>query len=499
MLALLAPIERIGPSPYNPRRDFPAEEIEQLAATIRAVGIVQPIVVRRMVSGRYEVVAGERRLRAAKAAGLDKVPVIIRDLDDDQAREMAIMENLARKDLNAIEEAQGFAALLKGPSAPTQTELAARLGCSQGHVANRLRLLRLPKAWRDRIRSGTLPPSHARAIVPYCEHPTLMAAIGRELDADLKRNDGRLSDVETFQAGIEYAINMSTKPLEGQRYDCRRGGHVPVFAPTPDEEAQLGVIEIDLDGQKERRATNTKLWEKLQNKHATKWLKENAKGRNGRAAKKAAGKNGKPKPPSPEEEAARAREQARQFARRLWEFYVDWLRYLCAQVLADATPAEDLIPVLLWFAQGHVPFGMHRSTSDVAAVLKTRKLPGSGGAAILAIPAKKATEIGGAIAGRWFHDPKEGPRPFVPDPIVRAVAERLGIDPEAEWRRERAGPLTERYFNLHGKERLLALADELGTDLADAERATKAACVAAMMKRTGLALPKELARPRRPK
>jgi len=159
------PIEFLSPNPRNPRRNFAEAELTDLAQSIREHGIVQPVVVRPSAeAGRYEIIAGERRWRAAQRAGLAKIPVIVRDVNDRVALELAIIENVQRADLNPVEEALGYQQLLEEHSY-TQADLGQIIGKSRSHVANTLRLLKLPDPVRDLIVDGSLSAGHARTLV----------------------------------------------------------------------------------------------------------------------------------------------------------------------------------------------------------------------------------------------------------------------------------------------------------------------------------------------
>jgi len=150
----------------NPRRDFDAAQLEELTSSIREKGIMQPLLVRPAPgeAGRYEIIAGERRWRAAQRAGLNDVPVIVREVDDKEALELAIIENVQRADLNPLEEAMGYEQLM-GQFEYTQQDLAQVIGKSRSHVANTLRLLKLPPDVRDMVSRGELTAGHARALI----------------------------------------------------------------------------------------------------------------------------------------------------------------------------------------------------------------------------------------------------------------------------------------------------------------------------------------------
>ncbi len=160
------PIENLHANPEQPRRSFREEDLSDLASSIAEKGILQPIIVRPSPQrdGEFEIVAGERRWRAAQRAGLHAVPVIQRQLDDTEVLEIAIIENIQRADLNAVEEAAGFQQLMDR-FGHTQEQLAKVLGKSRSHIANVLRLLKLPDAIQDYLRDGALSAGHARALL----------------------------------------------------------------------------------------------------------------------------------------------------------------------------------------------------------------------------------------------------------------------------------------------------------------------------------------------
>ena len=158
------PIELMRASPNNPRKYFADADLDDLAKSIRDKGLLQPIVVRPLSGGEYEIVAGERRWRAAQRAGVHDVPVLIRELNDGEALEIALIENIQRSDLNPLEEARAYGMLLEQFNY-TQLQLADSVGKSRSHIANTLRLLNLPESVRSQIEQGNLTAGHARALV----------------------------------------------------------------------------------------------------------------------------------------------------------------------------------------------------------------------------------------------------------------------------------------------------------------------------------------------
>lgn len=216
---LHVPVEKLEPNPQQPRMDFKQDELESLADSIRQKGVIQPLIVRRK-PGRdaYEIVAGERRWRAAQLAQLHEVPVIVRDLDDTEVLEVAIIENIQRADLNAIEEALGFRQLMTR-FGHTQEKLAEALSKSRSHVANLLRLLTLPQDVQEMVREGKLSVGHARALIGSPKASELAAQIVakglsvREVERLMKAQDRAKPSAPKAPKGTEK--DADTRALEG--------------------------------------------------------------------------------------------------------------------------------------------------------------------------------------------------------------------------------------------------------------------------------------------
>ena len=160
----MLPLHRIEPNPDQPRKDFDEEALQELSESISVHGLIQPLTVRETAPGYYQIIAGERRWRASRMAGLSEVPAVVLEADDCKAMELALIENLQRSDLNCIEEALGYQTLVGGFGL-TQEECAAQVGKSRSAVANSLRLLNLPEKIHQMLRSGSLTAGHARAIL----------------------------------------------------------------------------------------------------------------------------------------------------------------------------------------------------------------------------------------------------------------------------------------------------------------------------------------------
>lgn len=158
------PVADVTPNPYQPRREFNPDKLRELTASIREKGVIQPVVVRPK-EGKYELIAGERRLRAAQEIGLEKIPAVIRDVSDGEALEIALIENIQREELNPIDEAEAYRQLINEFTL-TQEELAKKVGKDRSTITNFLRLLNLPLAIQDQVADGMLSMGHARALLP---------------------------------------------------------------------------------------------------------------------------------------------------------------------------------------------------------------------------------------------------------------------------------------------------------------------------------------------
>lgn len=221
------PIEQVAPNPEQPRRTFTAEQLDELAASIREKGVLQPLIVRPRPGhdGMYEIVAGERRWRAAQRAQLHEIPVIVRDYDDAEVLEVAIIENIQRSDLNPVEEAAGFRALMER-FGHTQEKLSEVLGKSRSHIANVVRLLQLPEEVQDYLREGKLSAGHARALIT-AEDPCTLAR---------RVIQGGLSVRETEKLAKHAVGNIFT---EGGTRQAQRAGD-------SDKDADTRALEGDL-------------------------------------------------------------------------------------------------------------------------------------------------------------------------------------------------------------------------------------------------------------
>ena len=218
---MLLPVEKIVPNPNQPRRDFAPEALQELASSIRQKGIIQPLVVRAIGSDRFEIVAGERRWRAAQLAQLHEVPVVVREFSDAEVIEVAIIENIQRADLNAIEEALAYRQLMER-FGHTQEKLAEALSKSRSHIANLLRLLNLPEDVQGFVREGKLSAGHARALITSANASELARQV--------------------------IARNLSVRETEGlaKSPDQKGAGKTSGPRPKSDKDADTRALENDL-------------------------------------------------------------------------------------------------------------------------------------------------------------------------------------------------------------------------------------------------------------
>ena len=238
------PIEKIAPNPEQPRKRFTQNDLDDLAASIKEKGIIQPLIVREMDGGTFEIVAGERRWRAAQIAQLHEVPVVVRSFTDVEVLEVAIIENIQRADLNPIEEAAGYRQLMDR-FGHTQEKMGEALGKSRSHIANLLRLLTLPQIVLDMVRQGDLSAGHARALVTS-QDPVRLAKLivadglsVRAIEAMVKKEqaadagstpsrqkesaDRRAKDADTKALEADLSANLRMKVVIDHKPDQETG------------------------------------------------------------------------------------------------------------------------------------------------------------------------------------------------------------------------------------------------------------------------------------
>lgn len=204
-------LSAISPNPRQPRKDFDDESLNELAESIKQIGVMQPIIVRHVADEKYEIIAGERRWRAAQIAGLTEVPIVIRSADALESLQLALIENIQREDISALESAEAYAVLISEYGL-TQEDVAQRVGKSRPSVANALRLLRLPRAVRDALSTAKITEGHARALLQFDTEAEQLLVLEQILEHGLT-----VRDVERIAQGKNKPlppIRKKEKPLE---------------------------------------------------------------------------------------------------------------------------------------------------------------------------------------------------------------------------------------------------------------------------------------------
>jgi ParB family chromosome partitioning protein len=238
-------LDLIRPNPNQPRRRFDDAELAELAASIAAQGVLQPILVRPAGEERFEIVAGERRWRAAQRAGLHAIPALVRALDDVQVAEIALIENVQRADLNAIEEARAYQQLIER-FGRTQASVGEAVGKSRAHIANLLRLLALPEAVQDLVRTGALSAGHARAALS-ADDPEAAARHFVEKGLSVREAERHVSSarqIEKAVKGLKAPKDADTEALEG---DLSAALGLPVAIRTDGKSGTLAITWRSLD------------------------------------------------------------------------------------------------------------------------------------------------------------------------------------------------------------------------------------------------------------
>lgn len=260
---IMIPTRQIYPSPYQTRKRFDDDAMNTLAESLRTHGQLQNLIVRK-VGDRYELIGGERRWRA----GTIVMPVmrcLVIEADDDQARELVIIENLERENVSAIEEAAGFQQLIEAGQY-TQKTLAERLHRDPSFISNRIRLLSLPEEWRSLILNGELLPTQARLLVPWAERPAVLESIRKRLDniitPDNDAEEDPLRIVDISCDDFEDIISAAAVPLSRNMQVGYWDG--PKFEVTDEIRAELDIADVPQFNGKQPRAFNVELWDRLQ-------------------------------------------------------------------------------------------------------------------------------------------------------------------------------------------------------------------------------------------
>jgi ParB/RepB/Spo0J family partition protein len=504
-------VSQLEASPTNPRKTFDEDELQQLADSLKQHGLLEPILVREQkdfvkAGGQkvYEIVAGERRYRAAKLARLKDLPCRVADLSDDEVLEIQLVENLARTDLNAIEEAIGFQQILSRGT--TQQQLATKIGKTQGHISNRVRLLELPAEWQAKVIDGTLPPTHARAIIPYKHLTAAMKDLAKELKSS---RDDLPPSLETWEHWIRSSIRETTFPLSGHvPYD--QGGGEWKIKPNDAQRTELGVIDAPGWNGAEPRATNKAAWEKLRTAATEKVLARNKN--------KTTSGGGKAKKPGASSGMSAA-EKKKQFDARLYRWRVDWLRRICDRKLAEMGTKQENGPLMmrlvLYFLTSNDLQLIDDRQRAMAFLLRERSIaikPRKAGMCFLhrhdiwqaleELDDHALTQLKVDLIRAWLVEPDrddvEGePTNHLPPDRVEQLAAKLKVCLSNEWHAWHGDECLREYFDFHTKDQLLALLKEMG-DACPGSGASKGQLVEAALT-TKCAIPAEILAAKEPK
>jgi len=443
---LRVPIDRIF-ARNNPREHFDQDALKQLAESIRQNDVIEPLVIRPAdAQGRYELLAGERRLRAAKMARLKDVPVVVRNCDEAQAAKIRLIENFVREDLNALEEAKAFQQITA--AGVTQQELADELKLTQAHISNRIRLLELPAAWQERLVAREITASQARALVPWAGRDGVLDFVAAYL---VDRKECHSADepptLAEFERKIAHAVAQCTKPMKPQSWEGEP------FTPTADELASLDVVELKDGTRTYSRAFNVELWQRIQERVKAKKAE--------REARKAERDQAASETLSPAEQKRKAEEARKKMEARLFLWRTRWYQERI-QAEIDGADTHQLFRCLLFFACGDKPgnrgaelgrviadFGGecsqkkrgYLSTPDIWSALKT-------------VDDAKLDALVAAVLAVWWHHDTDGWGHDVSADEIEAFAGELGIGLKKDWRIDRS------FLELFTKDQLHELAAE---------------------------------------
>ena len=449
------PVGKIDPSPFNPRRHFDPAELKRLGESLKTDGQLQNCVVRHK-GHRYELIAGERRWRAAKDAGLSEVRCVVVEADDERAVELAGMENYQRQQLDAVEVARWFKSMIE-QAGYSQAGLAKRLNITQGLVSQRLGLLELPGVWQERIITGVIPATWGRELVRWVKRPNVLERLDHYYTVDPPETP------DEFRHLLSDAVHDCSRPLSGWFSVCDGNGvhtrsvQVAFKVSSGKRRELLDIEEFQVDDyqgkRKIKRAFNVALWDEYQE-----------------AALKRRGEQQAKKQTKLEQEAATAKTPAKkraakkkandQFAKRLYHWKIQYLQGLIVEKIP--TVKDDLIlRLLLHFT---VQDSRNRSVTDLYDAIsaskatdkqkRSRRTHGDTIGDLVKLEDVAVRAVAVDLLQSWFKTELGGYRSHLTAVDIESMAVALKIDLAKEWK------LTRDYLDLHTKEQLFSLARE---------------------------------------
>ena len=459
------PVDQIVASPFNPRSTFDQVELHQLADSLVADGQMQNIVVRKRLliarcndengnDARYELVAGERRWRAAQVAGLASIRAMVVDVDDKKAIELAGMENYQRAQLNDIEQARWFETMIE-QAGYTQKKLGEKLGITQAQVSQRLALLKLPNDWQTALITGVIPFTWARELAPWTDHPQILKRLRADIGQDVP------GSLNGFKGALEDAIEAMSRPIASGanvQFEDNDGNYrwtTVAFKPTKKQKEELQLITVKRDwGGPQKRALNIELWDKLQAAGEKRRAKRDAAA----AAKRDQVAQAAPKG-SPAQKRALAKKQAEQLERKIYAWKIRWYQNRIAEHLRTECV---LIPtrwrLLLFFACGQSPHirqeQMIREAASLGAKVKKRGYGKDALGTLANMSDGDLDELVCKALEQWVQHDTTNYRSEIQPVDIELIADELAIDIAQEWELDRS------YLELHTTAQLQALITE---------------------------------------
>lgn len=447
------PVALIDLRSDNPRQAVDAAALQQLAATIADHGLENRIVVREAPGGRYELWQGERRLRAVREVlQRETIPAKVYPAATPE-REMVrgrAWENLAREDLDPIEAAASLEQMLAAGAYASQTALGTALGISQGEVANRLGLLKLPEEWRRRVMSREMSAAHARALVPWVDRPAVLTAVAELIEGRRWWNGDPYGSQQEFRDLVARCVRDCSRPLSGAYWANGSQGRI-LLTPKQLRDPRLDVAPVPTGGKKsERRAFNVELWDC--------WQAEGLARQATRRDSAAAAARTPAEAATPAQTRARAHEQAEQLANKVARYLRRWQQARMAPRVADCG-LELVLKLLLYFTATE---RMSRD-DEIAAQVKAaggRKITSSRYGGDVWATLSTLVNAGDfewaarALVAEWLQVDTENCRCGLRKDDVAAIATELGVDLAREWR------VDEEFLKLHTKDQLKSLARE---------------------------------------
>lgn len=447
------PLALIDPSPHNPRKVFDPEALKTLAHSMATPGVgqLQEAVVRAHPSeaGRFELIGGERRFRAAQLASLETLRCRVIEADDKLAIELTGIENYEREQLNAVEEAGWFASMLAPDGGGyTQQALAKRLGVSQGKISQRLALLDLPEAWRERIITGVIPATWVRELTPWAKRPQVLTMLDEAMSEEPADN------LNQFRNMITGAVSECSRPLSG----WVSGVGSVSLRPGKKQREQLDIVECEGrtvwgEPTKEKRCFNVELWRELADKAAERDRKRRETEEAKRRAKDRGIEVEAGEPADQVRQKVTSADRARAFAQKLYAYKVAWYQdAIAGRVNAEQHLATNtrLLLYLTTTAGGWSGVGVEDCVEQLADELTKAKRATTIWERLAGVPTAMLDELVVRII-RAVIDPASNEHQ---GEDVEAIAAALGIDLAESWRIDRE------FLNLHDKAGIVKLCQE---------------------------------------